>query len=35
VRSARRSEVGGRRSDWLSDVISNDLIAGYEGLYFT
>ena len=22
-------------SDWLSDVIGNDLIAVYEGLYFT
>jgi len=22
-------------SDWLSDVIGNDLIAIYEGLYFT
>jgi hypothetical protein len=28
-----REEV--RMSDWLSDVIGNDLIAVYEGLYFT
>jgi hypothetical protein len=26
---------GGRMSDWLSDVIGDDLIAVYEGLFFT